>query len=130
MVVLATVVSATVLGHVVYTRALSMSCAMRLLQKAFSVDPGRPRRHVLALEVAGSVVKHGHRVPQNRQGNQKGNPVVHDAVINTTWSNYGFGAHDEVMVILRRGMALENASMVVDNHTGVLGILVVRFGLG
>ena len=47
MVVSVTVVSAMVLGHVVYTRALSVSCAMRLLQKAFSVDPGRSRQHVL-----------------------------------------------------------------------------------
>ena len=118
------------LGLAVYARALSVSCAMRLLQKAFSVDPGRPRRHVLALEVAGTVVKHGHRVPWNRQGNQIGNPIVHDAAINTTWFNYGFGIHDEVMVTLCRGMALENASMVVGNHTDVLGTPVVRFGLG
>ena len=95
----------TVLGHAVYVRALSMSCAMRLLQKAFSVGPGRSRRHVLVTRGSRTVVKHGHRVPRNRQGNQKGNPAVHDAAINTTWSNYGFGAHDEVMVTLRRGMA-------------------------
>ena len=31
-------------------------------------------------------------------------PTVHDAAINATWSNYGFGAHDEVMVTLRRSM--------------------------
>jgi hypothetical protein len=76
------------------------------------------------------VVKHGHKVPWNHQGNQKGNPAVHDAAINIMWSNYGFGAHDEVMVTLCRGMALENASMVVGNHTGVLGAPVVQFGLG
>ena len=32
-------------------------------------------------------------------------PAVHDAAINATWSNYGFGAHDEVIVTLRRSMA-------------------------
>ena len=32
-------------------------------------------------------------------------PAVHDAAINATWSNYGFEAHDEVIVTLHRGMA-------------------------
>ena len=32
-------------------------------------------------------------------------PAVHDAAFSATWPNYGFGAHDEVMVTLHRGMA-------------------------
>ena len=40
------------------------------------------------------------------------------------------GLTPSVVVHGGRDMALENASMVVSNHTGVLGTPVVRFGFG
>ena len=95
----------TVLGHAVHTRALSVSCAMCLLQKAFSAGPGRSRRHVLVTRGSrnsGETRAQGSTKPS---GQPKGNPAVHDAAINTMWSNYGSGAHDEVMETLCCGMA-------------------------